>query len=380
MNQKYTVSLTEEERKTIHKLLNENMLSISLRKRANILLLSDQSVGTPMKQKEIALRCDVNVATVSRTVCDFSLHGLQQALTFKRTKATNPTIVTGEIEANVIALACSQPPDGFSKWSVRLLTQKVIELQIFETVSRDGPQDFKKTQLKPHLKKQWCIPKKQNSEFVARMEDILNVYRMDYDKEIPLVCMDEQPVQLLDDKILPIPIKPGSVRKEDYEYIRKGSASIFLFTEPLKGWRHVKASEQRTRKDWALQIQELLTVQYKDVKKIRLVMDNLNTHGISSLYETFDPETAFGLAQRLEIHYTPKHGSWLNIAEIELSAMTTQCLDRRIPNIEELQRQISTWETQRNQSQKAVQWQFRTEDARIKLKHLYPVVIESDIN
>lgn len=212
------------------------------------------------------------------------------------------------------------------------------------------------------------------------MEDILNVYRMDYDKEIPLVCMDEQPVQLLDDKILPIPIKPGSVRKEDYEYIRKGSASIFLFTETLKGWRHVKASEQRTRKDWALQIQELLTVQYKDVKKIRLVMDNLNTHGISSLYETFDPETAFGLAQRLEIHYTPKHGSWLNIAEIELSAMTTQCLDRRIPNIEELQRQISTWETQRNQSQKAVQWQFRTEDARIKLKHLYPVVIESDIN
>ena len=129
MNQKYTVSLTEEERKTIHKLLNENMLSISLRKRANILLLSDQSVGTPMKQKEIALRCDVNVATVSRTVCDFSLHGLQQALTFKRTKATNPT--------NVIALACSQPPDGFSKWSVRLLTQKVIELQIFETVSRE---------------------------------------------------------------------------------------------------------------------------------------------------------------------------------------------------------------------------------------------------
>lgn len=212
------------------------------------------------------------------------------------------------------------------------------------------------------------------------MEDILNVYRMDYDKEIPLVCMDEQPVQLLDDKILPIPIKSGSVRKEDYEYIRKGSASIFLFTEPLKGWRHVKASEQRTRKDWALQIQGLLTVQYKDVKKIRLVMDDLNIHGISSLYETFDPETAFCLAQRLEIHYTPKHGSWLNIAEIELSAMTTQCLDRRIPNIEELQRQISTWETQRNQSQKAVQWQFRTEDARIKLKHLYPVVIESDIN
>lgn len=139
--------------------------------------------------------------------------------------------------------------------------------------------------------------------------------------------MDEQPVQLLDDKTSPIPMETGRIKKEDYEYIRKGSVSVFLFTEPLKGWRHVQASAHRTKKDWALQIQELLTVQYKDVKKIRLVMDNLNTHSISSLYETFDPETAFNLAQRLEIHHTPKHGSWLNIAEIELSAMTTQCLN-----------------------------------------------------
>lgn len=212
------------------------------------------------------------------------------------------------------------------------------------------------------------------------MEDILNVYQLDYDEEIPLICMDEQPVQLLDDKTSPIPMETGRIKKEDYEYIRKGSVSVFLFTEPLKGWRHVQASAHRTKKDWALQIQELLTVQYKDVKKIRLVMDNLNTHSISSLYETFDPETAFNLAQRLEIHHTPKHGSWLNIAEIELSAMTTQCLNRRIPNIEELQKQISSWEAQRNKSQKAVHWQFKTEDARIKLKHLYPVIIVTDIN
>lgn len=150
---------------------------------------------------------------------------------------------------------------------------------------------------------------------------------------------------------------------------------IFLFTEPLKGWRHVQVLEHRTRKDWALQVQELLTVHYKEAKKIRLVMDNLNTHDIASLYETFDAETTFCLAQRLEIHYTPKHGSWLNIAEIELSAMTTQCLNRRISSIEELQKQISSWKIQRNHSQKAVQWQFRTEDARIKLKHLYPVIV-----
>lgn len=206
------------------------------------------------------------------------------------------------------------------------------------------------------------------------MEDILSVYHLEYEKDIPLICMDEQPVQLLDEKIAPIPAKPGRVQKEDFEYIRKGSVSIFLFTEPLKGWRHVQASEQRTRKDWAEQIHELLTVHYKDAKKIRLVMDNLNTHSIASLYEAYPPELAFELASRLEIHYTPKHGSWLNIAEIELSAMTTQCLNRRIASIEELQKQISAWETRRNQSQKEVQWQFRTEDARIKLKHLYPVV------
>lgn len=233
----------------------------------------------------------------------------------------------------------------------------------------------KKTQLKPHLKKQWCIPQKQNTEFVARMEDILQVYQLDYDQDIPLICMDEQPVQLLGDKITPLPMKTGRTKREDFEYVRKGSVSIFLFTEPLKGWRHVQALEHRTRKDWALQVQELLTVHYKEAKKIRLVMDNLNTHDIASLYETFDAETAFCLAQRLEIHHTPKHGSWINIAEIELSAMTTQCLNRRISSIEELQKQISSWEIQRNHSQKAVQWQFRTEDARIKLKHLYPVIV-----
>lgn len=207
------------------------------------------------------------------------------------------------------------------------------------------------------------------------MEDILNVYQMEYDESIPLICMDEQPVQLLDDKIVPVPMKPGRIQKEDHEYINKGSVSIFLFTEPLKGWRHVQASEQRTRKDWAKQVHELLTVHYKEARKIRLVMDNLNTHSIASLYETFPPELAFELASRLEIHYTPKHGSWLNIAEIELSAMTSQCLKRRISSIDELQKQISSWEISRNQSQKGVQWQFQTEDARIKLRHLYPIIL-----
>lgn len=206
------------------------------------------------------------------------------------------------------------------------------------------------------------------------MENILEIYAMPYDEDYPLICMDEQPVQLLGEKIEPIQMKQGQPKKEDYEYSRKGTCSIFMFTEPLKGWRHVHASHRRTKQDWALHIQELLDEHYPNAKKIRLVMDNLNTHSISSLYETFDPKTAFELARRLEIHYTPKHGSWLNIAEIELSAMTIQCLNRRIPSIEDLQTQISAWEAKRNDDKKLVQWQFTHQDARTKLKHLYPII------
>jgi hypothetical protein len=203
------------------------------------------------------------------------------------------------------------------------------------------------------------------------MEDILEVYRLPYDPNIPMVCMDEQPYQFIGEKREPVPMKPGKAAKEDYEYIREGTCSIFMFTEPLGGWRHVHASERRTKRDWALRIQELLEVHYPKVPKVRLVMDNLNTHGVSSLYETFAPEIALKLAKRLEIHFTPKHGSWLNIAEIELSAMTQQCLGRRIATIGELQKQVSAWENKRNADTKSVDWQFSTDKARIKLKWLY---------
>jgi len=206
------------------------------------------------------------------------------------------------------------------------------------------------------------------------MEDILETYALPYDREIPMICMDEQPVQLLGEKLKPLLMKPGKPRIEDYEYIRNGTCSIFVFTEPLDGWRHVTASERRTKRDWALQIQELLEVHYPDAKRIRLVMDNLNTHGLSSLYETFPPDKALALAKRLEIHYTPKHGSWLNIAEIELNALTKQCLGRRIDSIGELQMQISAWESSRNENGRHVQWHFTTDNARDKLKWLYPKI------
>jgi len=204
------------------------------------------------------------------------------------------------------------------------------------------------------------------------MEDVLEVYGLPYDPEIPLICMDEQPYQLLNHSRKPIPMKPGKPLKEDYEYVRNGTCSIFVFTEPLVGWRHVCARERRTKIDWALMIQELLEVYYPHAKRIRLVMDNLNTHSVGSLYEAFPPELALNLAKRLEIHYTPKHGSWLNIAEIELNVMTMQCLSRRISDLVQLNLQLSAWKDHRNAATKLVSWHFSTVQARGKLISLYP--------
>ena len=208
------------------------------------------------------------------------------------------------------------------------------------------------------------------------MEDVLEVYTLPYDPEIPVVCMDEKPYQLLADAREPLPVKPGSTEKVDNEYVREGTCSIFMFTEPLGGWRHSEALPRRTKKDWAHMVKWLLDEQYPHTKKVRLVNDNLNTHTISSLYEAFPPAEALRLARRLEMHFTPKHGSWLNIAEIELSAMAAQCLGkRRIPSIQELNRNLLAWHSDRNKTQIGVDWHFTTEDARIKLKRLYPLVL-----
>jgi hypothetical protein len=206
------------------------------------------------------------------------------------------------------------------------------------------------------------------------MEDVLEVYHRPYNERKPVICMDEQPVQLLGEKREPVPMNEHHSKREDSEYVRKGTCSVFMFVEPLGGKRYVSASAQRTRRDWAREIKSIVTEQYPQVEKVVLVMDNLNTHTLSSLYEAFPAEEAFAIAQRLEIHYTPKHGSWLNIAEIELSAMTSQCLDRRIDTLEKLNRELEAWQHERNRNQKTVKWQFTAQDARIKLHGLYPAI------
>jgi hypothetical protein len=204
------------------------------------------------------------------------------------------------------------------------------------------------------------------------MEDVLDVYHRPYDADYPVVCMDEKPYQLLGEGRTPIPMKAGTEKREDSGYVRGGHCSIFTFVEPLTGWCHVSAQERRTKIDWAHQIDELLAVRFPDAKKAVLVSDNLNTHVISSLYEAFPPEKAGTLARRLEMRHTPKHGSWLDIAEIGINIMTGQSLKRRIDSIETLRNELAVWENGRNEEPKAIDWQFSTDDARIKLKRLYP--------
>jgi hypothetical protein len=228
--------------------------------------------------------------------------------------------------------------------------------------------------LKPHLRQQYVIPPIENAEFVTHMEDVLEIYRLPYDPKCPVLCMDEQPIQLVKETRLPLPAKPGHPEAIDYEYERNGTATIFLFTEPLAGWRKVVVSERRTAIDWARQIQQLLDQDYAQCNKVILVCDQLNTHQLASLYKAFAPSTARQLVERLDIHYTPKHGSWLNIAENELSALTRQCLNRRIPDRQTLEHETTAWYLHRNQAQKSVDWQFTTVDARIRLKRLYPQI------
>jgi hypothetical protein len=219
----------------------------------------------------------------------------------------------------------------------------------------------------------WVIPPKSDSEFVASMEMILETYAQPYDSRCPVICMDEQPIQFQAEVRVPIPATAQHPKRVDYEYERRGTASIFMFTEPLTGWRQATARSHRRKSDWAHEVRRLMTHEYAEAERVILVCDNLNTHTPGAFYETFPPEVARELVRRLEIRYTPKHGSWLNIAENELSALTRQCMGvRRIESLEVLSHEIERWASHRNAKQKGVDWQFKIENARVKLKSLYP--------
>ena len=221
----------------------------------------------------------------------------------------------------------------------------------------------------------WVIPPKADGEFVADMEEVLETYALPYDPNHPVVCMDEQPIQLLKETRVPIAATRDHPRRVDYEYERAGTASIFMFCEPLSGWRQVTVRERRTKTDWAMEVAELLRTRYASAEKVILICDNLNTHTKGAFYEAFDPETARAIVRRLEFRHTPKHGSWLNVAENELSSMTRQCVTgRRFGTIEVLRSETAAWQQHRNASQRGVDWQFRVDDARFKLKSVYPKI------
>lgn len=223
----------------------------------------------------------------------------------------------------------------------------------------------------------WVIPPEQDAEFVASMEEVLDTYAQPYDSQYPVVCMDEQPVQLLNEVRTPIPATKTHPRRVDYEYERAGTASIFLFCEPLDGWRQVTVREHRKKTDWAIEVETLLRTRYAKAKKVILVCDNLNTHTKGAFYEAFEPEKARAIVRRLEFRHTPKHGSWLNIAENELSSMTRQCMSgHRFGTIEALQAETAAWQEAINTKQRGVDWQFQIDEARVKLKSLYPKLSE----
>jgi hypothetical protein len=221
----------------------------------------------------------------------------------------------------------------------------------------------------------WVIPPEANGEFVACMEDVLDIYSLPYDPNVPVLCMDEQPVQLVQEVRVPIAATKNHPKRVDYEYKRAGVASIFMFAEPLAQWRQVSVRPQKTKIDWAIEMAKLLEGRYAACKKVIVVCDNLNTHTKGAFYEAFEPERARQLVRRIEFHYTPKHGSWLNMAENELSSMTRQCVaGRRIGSIEELAKETTAWHEDVNHNQRGIEWQMKVDDARIKLTSIYPKI------
>jgi transposase len=325
--------------------------------------------------RQIREALDVSVPTIERVRQHFVEAGIEQALSPRQTRRKYQHLMDGVQEAHLLALACRQPPVGHRGWSLRLLAGEMVRLEYIEEVSHETVRRvMQNNELKPWLKEEWCIPPKQNAEFVYRMEDVLEVYQRPTDPRFPLICFDETPVQLVSETRQRIPVKAGQPERYDYEYHREGTANLFLFFAPLQNWRHLKVTEHRTKTDWAMCIHDLVHLHFPGAERCVLVQDQLNTHTPAALYEVFEPAKARSILDRLEFHFTPKHGSWLNMAEIEFSVLSRQCLSGHIPDLATLARETWAWEIERNTNGATVDWRFTTADARIKLKKLYPVI------
>jgi transposase len=367
MNVRYIVELTDTEREELVALTRKGKASARRVLRANILLMAD---GRAHTDEEISRALSTGTSTVFRTKRRLVEGGVEHALSEAPRPGGKRKLDTKQ-EATLIALACTRPPVGRATWTMQLLGERLVAMGVVDGISDETVRRrLKENALKPWQQKMWCVPE-VDADYVANMEDVLDVYALPRDEKKPLVCFDETPKQLIGETRCPIPPKPGRAERVDYEYRRNGTANLFMFVAPFERWRHVKVTERKGNVDFAECMRDLVDEHFPDADVIRVVLDNLSTHRPGALYKAFPAAEARRILRRLEFHYTPKHGSWLNMAEIEIGVLNRECLDQRIPDDESLRRHIAAWEARRNAACEGIKWMFGIEAARTKLTRAY---------
>lgn len=367
MNIRDRVDLSEMERAHLHNLISGGKHAVRKVKRAQILLAAHDSVS----DDDIARIVSTSGSTVYRTKRRFVEGNLERALS-EETRPGAARKLSGKETALLVATACSNPPLGRKRWTLKLLAGEMVRLTGHEDLSHETVRRrLAEDDLKPWQRDMWCIPQVDGT-YVARMEDVLDLYAEEPDPKRPVVCFDESPTQLIGELRQPIPAEPGQPERFDYEYRRNGTANLFVFLDAHQSWRHVKVTDHRAATDFAGCMRDLVDTHYPSAERIRVVLDNLSTHTAGALYETFAAPEAHRILQRLEFHYTPKHASWLNMVEIEIGVLRGQCLDRRIGERTVLEAEIKAWQAARNEAGARIQWKFTTETARSKLARAYP--------
>lgn len=367
MNIVYRVDLTADESEHLTAVV-ASKAGVQKRKRAQILLAAAKGIA----DATIADTLPCGLSTIYRTKKRLVTEGLAASLEERSGRGASRKLTKQE-EAKLIALACSAPPEGRRRWTLELLANEFVRLVEHPTISKETiRRRLGENDLKPWQRKMWCIPK-VDAEYVARMEDVLDLYMELPDEKRPVVSFDETPTQLIGEARIPVPVAPGRPERIDYEYRRNGTANLFVFVDANRSWRHVKVTDQRTNLDFANCMRELVDCHYPHADRIRVVLDNLSTHRPKNLYEAFAPDEARRVLRKLEFHYTPTHASWLNMVEIEISVLVAQCLDRRIPDRATLERETTAWEKRRNAEGARIKWMFDAATARRKLGKLYPV-------
>lgn len=368
MNVRYRVELSQSERDELVALLSAGRHAARMLKRAQILLAADAGAG----EDTIAATLRVSGSTIYRTKRRFVEANLEGALR-EEPRPGAVRKLSGKEEALLVATACSKPPPGRARWTLELLADALITLTEHEGLSRETVRRrLAENDLKPWRKDMWCIPK-VDGEYVARMENVLDLYAEVPDPKRPVVCFDESPTQLIGEVRQPIPARPGQLERYDCEYRRNGTANLFIFLDAHRPWRRVKVTDRRTNQDFAHCMRDLVDLHYPDAPVIRVVLDNLSTHSAGALYDAFAAPEARRVLKRLEFHHTPKHASWLNMVEIEIGVLRGQCLGRRIDDKDQLIREIAAWERRRNADKAQINWMFTTEKAREKLRKTYPI-------